>query len=83
MTEHLPQLFGRVRRKRRHHDDQRVDRLAQHRDRLRPLDRADRRARRATARRARSPSLNAYSSLTSSISDDTAVFRCIRSSMST
>ncbi len=43
MAEHLPQLLGRVRRERREHHDQRVDRLAQHGDRLRPLDPADRR----------------------------------------
>ena len=63
---------------------QRVDRLAQHGNRLRrarPSRPAPRP--RATARRARCRSLNAYSSLTSSISADTAVFRCMRSSMST
>ena len=54
----------------------------QHGNRLPPLDAAFRRLGALGAPRA-VVSLNAYSSLTSSISDDTAVFRCIRSSMST
>ena len=40
VAEHLPQLLGRVRRERRQHHDERVDRFAQHGDRLRPLDAA-------------------------------------------
>jgi hypothetical protein len=60
-------------------DDQRVDRLAQHRDRLRLFDAPDRRL---GARSARGVFSLDTRSLTSSISDDTAVFRCTRCSMS-
>ena len=42
MAEHVPHLFGRVRRERRDHQDQRVDRLAQHGDGRQSLDPAGR-----------------------------------------
>ena len=61
--------------------DQRVDRLAQRRHGLRALVAADRRL--GPRRRAvRGAFAERYSSLTSSMSDDTAVLRCMRSSMS-
>ena len=68
----LPQLLGHVRRERRQHQHQRLDRFLQHRDRCRPLDRADRvaarRPRGPIARQPRARRRSAYSSLTSSIS---------------
>ena len=82
MPEHLPELFGHMGRKRRNHHDQRINRLAQDGDRLRAFDAAPR----AAPPRLGAPwavvSLNEYSSLTSSISDETAVLRCTRSSIS-
>ena len=41
MAETLPELLGRVRRKRRHHQHQRLDRFTDHGQRLDALGRCD------------------------------------------
>ena len=82
MAELLPELLGRVRREGGHHQHQPVDRLTQHRERLRSLRCVLTGGSPRVGAPCAVPSLKAYSSLTSSISDDTAVFRCMRSSMS-